>query len=126
VNFEISYHWQSSYPPAEADRIFENIERAIVKWGHNSLAEIKEVFKRKPEEQTVVRLEICPTSAKLKGLQVYVLLALTCYRGESKAEFVCFLAPKEILVKKKERICKEAQAEADATKANLSMLEHRF
>jgi hypothetical protein len=39
---------------------------------------------------------------------------------KSEPEFVYFLGPKEILVKKNERICEELHTEANKIKANLS------
>jgi hypothetical protein len=45
MNFKILYHYHSSYPQAEADRIFEGMHAAVVRWGRQSLAQIKEVLR---------------------------------------------------------------------------------
>jgi hypothetical protein len=125
MNFTILHHYHSSYPPAEADQVFEHMHTIIVEWGHRSFLEIKEIFKRKPSEQTVIRLELCPASTKIKRSTVYALLILICYREQLNPTFVCFLGPRKILIQKKEQICAQVQDDASRMKAQLSKVEQQ-
>jgi len=124
VKSKILYYYHSSYPQTEADRIFEDVHAALDQWGQQSLAQIQEFFKRKPDEQTALRLDICDTCAQIGGVTVYALLAMSAYQN-SEPKFVCYFGPKEIIKKEYERICNHVRGEANKIKATLSMVKQQ-
>jgi hypothetical protein len=121
--FALEFFYPLQYPAELVDRVETLLKPSLQQWGVETLAALKRHLRKHRTEQTAIQLSGFALPLSHEGEQLFVLLAMKCYRGESRPQFTCFVDTGDRLLAEKNRIQADVQSESVSAKSKTTIVE---